>query len=230
MKGTNNGYDDPSKKAWITLNDETLSRGQWERLLEEQAEEIATLKNELSQARLDIRGLTNTVETLQFDEKIADEAIEKLHEDNQTLQAALSASQEALAEARKVIRNTTNILGKQSLGYANPSDCFKAYLALNELVASWDSVETPTENEAPSEVTLAKEEIEFLANYLGYADDDNEFSAPSYLIPDSLYKKIERITDFTIFANHYTLAKEYYTPTNRAAIEKRRKELESKAD
>ena len=107
------------------------------------------------------------------------------------------------------------------------------YQDLTDTFMGYDGTNNPVPKEAPatSEVTLTEDEIDFLVRNLGDYDLEDydgtnwDFTAPSYLIPDALYKKLEKLTDFTLFSNHYKLAREYNTPANRAAIEAKRQSL-----
>lgn len=122
-------------------------------------------------------------------------------------------------------------LAKQALAHLEAQRTDSLIDALQKLMKP-----APTEAPATSEVTLTEDEIDFLVRNLGDYDLEDydgtnwDFTAPSYLIPDALYKKLEKLTDFTLFSNHYKLAREYNTPANRAAIEAKRQSLATSED
>lgn len=194
-------------------------------------------------------GLSNLRSSLSAQDEInLREENQNLRMRNMELEAALAVTTESLGKANyeKYLLELENAKMKEAIEeiFAMSDDLFGGHDELNEetheeneeyLIAKLDSVreiaagilypKAPTA-QAASEVTLSDTEIDFLINNPGDTSEDYEdYTAPSYLIPDALYKKLEKLTDFTIFANHYRLAREYDTEANRAAISARRKAL-----
>lgn len=134
-----------------------------------------------------------------------------------TLKAALDASNAALAEAKKLIREVAD----------NDVSIFKNMSDAIRLVESWDSAVAATTQDAPKqEVTLTEGEIEWMAKHAFIDDDGYMFFMQGLMqgyCPSSLNGELSHHDFHHPRPDLYVFHGERDTPANRAAIEARRK-------